>query len=293
MQSNRNEDGVNTYKLDDNVSNPLSLTDLPKRTAKQFKTNPRKKYGEPSPRSQSFSPRSKRRAMLLKTKRRSFEEVAAIGDSIKKIVRPFDSLDDTEEYVNPDIINDIYLSMKRSSNGKQIYHERQHLQLCAVHALNNLFQSQMFDRMDFDDICLRLDENKIFNAHRSMMGLGRYDINVISIALNEVNHKIIWFNKNRSIKQLRLEKIKGFLLNVPSRYNVFGISLPFMGEHWMTITKVDGEFIEIDSKVKNEVYIDDINEHMKQYLEQTNSHILVVCETKIADDDIWDLGEKR
>ena len=37
----------------------------------------------------------------------------------------------------------------------RIYHEKQSRELCALHALNNLFQDQhAFTKRDLDDICL-------------------------------------------------------------------------------------------------------------------------------------------
>lgn len=42
----------------------------------------------------------------------------------------------------------------KSTNG--IYHEKQMKELCALHALNNLFQDrQAFTKKDLDDICVR------------------------------------------------------------------------------------------------------------------------------------------
>ena len=34
-----------------------------------------------------------------------------------------------------------------------IYHEKQSRELCALHALNNLFQERVFTKRDFDNIC--------------------------------------------------------------------------------------------------------------------------------------------
>jgi len=36
-----------------------------------------------------------------------------------------------------------------------IYHERQSRELCLMHALNNLFQGQAFDKAALDAICSR------------------------------------------------------------------------------------------------------------------------------------------
>ncbi len=51
-----------------------------------------------------------------------------------------------------------------------VYHEKQHLQNCAVHACNNLLQRKALEKKDFDGICESLDPSSLFNAHRSMWG---------------------------------------------------------------------------------------------------------------------------
>ena len=85
--------------------------------------------------------------------------------------------------------------MKESSN---IYHEKQHLQFCAVHALNNLFQNGHFCRKEkLDDICLQLNASKWLNPHRSVFKVGNYDINVIIVYLQQHGYDVIWFDKRR------------------------------------------------------------------------------------------------
>lgn len=41
------------------------------------------------------------------------------------------------------------------SQPPSVYHERQRLELCAVHALNNVLQQQLFSQEAADDICKR------------------------------------------------------------------------------------------------------------------------------------------
>lgn len=80
-----------------------------------------------------------------------------------------------------------------------IYHERQSKQLCALHALNNLFQNpQAFRKHDLDAICKELaPDSRIFNPHRSTFGLGCYDVNVIISALAKRGFDVIWFDKRK------------------------------------------------------------------------------------------------
>lgn len=80
----------------------------------------------------------------------------------------------------------------------KIYHERQSKQLCALHALNNLFQNSSFSKQDLDTLCKELaPDYRIFNPHRSVLGLGCYDVNVIIEALSKKGLDVVWFDKRK------------------------------------------------------------------------------------------------
>ena len=80
-----------------------------------------------------------------------------------------------------------------------IYHERQSLQLCALHVVNNLLQRREFSKSELDAICLELapDSYRWWNPHRSPLGLGNYDVNVIMTALQRRGFDTVWFDKRR------------------------------------------------------------------------------------------------
>lgn len=79
-----------------------------------------------------------------------------------------------------------------------IYHEKQIKELCALHALNNLFQERnSFTKSQLDSICTTLSPNVWINPHRSMLGIGNYDINVIMKALQMKGCEAVWFDKRR------------------------------------------------------------------------------------------------
>lgn len=52
-----------------------------------------------------------------------------------------------------------------------MYHEKQSLQRCALHTLNNFFQEARFTKAHLDQICYELSDSFI-NPHKSMFGLG-------------------------------------------------------------------------------------------------------------------------
>ena len=101
-------------------------------------------------------------------------------------------------------------------NFSTIYHEKQRSQLCAVHAINNLFQDGLLcSKNKMDKLCLRLDPSSWMNQHRSIFGTGNYDINVIMIFLNEQGYDVIWFDKRKYefFKIFVESKFKKFHLN--------------------------------------------------------------------------------
>lgn len=72
-------------------------------------------------------------------------------------------------------------------------------ELCALHALNNLFQERGFSKQELDQICYSLSPDVWINPHKSLLGLGNYDINVIMAALQRRGREAVWFDKRRSV----------------------------------------------------------------------------------------------
>ncbi|KAJ8889847.1 hypothetical protein PR048_009351 [Dryococelus australis] len=71
-------------------------------------------------------------------------------------------------------------------------------ELCALHALNNLFQERnAFSKADLDSICYSLSPDVWINPHKSFLGLGNYDVNVIMAALQQKGYEAIWFDKRK------------------------------------------------------------------------------------------------
>lgn len=82
-------------------------------------------------------------------------------------------------------------------NCPAMYHERQRLQFCALHVLNNLFQAEVVSKPELDDICYSLNPYATINPHKSMFGWGNYDVNVLTMALQLKDYQFIWFDKRK------------------------------------------------------------------------------------------------
>ena len=86
----------------------------------------------------------------------------------------------------------------------------------------------------------RLSPQELINPHRSVLGLGNYNINVIMKALQYKGFEAKWYDKRRPIIILNFDKIFGFILNVPSDNKIGGfISLPWKRNHWFAIARIN------------------------------------------------------
>lgn len=136
-----------------------------------------------------------------------------------------------------------------------IYHERQVKELCALHALNNLFQAraddgERFTKAQLDAICLQLSPDVWINPHRSLLGLGNYDVNVVMAALQTRGHEAVWWDKRRDLASLNLAAISGFILNIPSEYRLGFVLLPLRRRHWVAVRDISGCYYNLDSKLE-------------------------------------------
>ncbi|XP_074994900.1 josephin-2 isoform X1 [Calonectris borealis] len=135
------------------------------------------------------------------------------------------------------------------------YHERQRLELCAVHALNNVLQRPCFTQEAADEICKRLAPDARLNPHRSLLGTGNYDVNVIMAALQSLELAAVWWDKRRSLERLALGQILGFILNVPSHVSLGFVALPLRRKHWLAVRQLRGTYYNLDSKLRAPVAI--------------------------------------
>ncbi|XP_018789525.1 PREDICTED: josephin-like protein [Bactrocera latifrons] len=163
-----------------------------------------------------------------------------------------------------------------------IYHERQTRQLCALHTLNNLFQGeQSYTKEQLDQICNDLSPNVWINPHRSPLGLGNYDINVIMTALQLRNCEAVWFDKRKDPSCIDLNAIVGFILNVPSDYKFAFVTLPLQKRHWIAVRCIDGKYYNLDSKLREPECIGsetDLLTYLRAQLETNKRELFVIVE---------------
>lgn len=174
---------------------------------------------------------------------------------------------------------------------KRIYHERQRYELCALHALNNIFQDpNAFSKEILDDICYKLSPDAMLNPHKSVLGIGDYDVNVIMAALQQKGHAAIWWDKRRNINSLHLPSVKGLMMNIPSEIDLGLFKLPLKRRHWIAILAIDDIFYNLDSKLKKPAVIgerDKMRAYLEKQLGQKNSELLLIVDNEVERTREW------
>ncbi|KAL5219393.1 hypothetical protein ABZP36_020077 [Zizania latifolia] len=141
-------------------------------------------------------------------------------------------------------------------SSSKVYHERQRLQFCLLHALNNLMQEkESFTRAELDGIAenlVRSDPNKdqwtplslIFKPHHNVF-TGNYDVNVLITALEARKKKVVWHDHRKGASSIDLdaEALVGLMINVPVR-RLRGL---WTGRHWVAIRSINGTWFNLDS----------------------------------------------
>ncbi|CAK9813979.1 Josephin-like protein [Anthophora quadrimaculata] len=171
-----------------------------------------------------------------------------------------------------------------------IYHEKQVKELCALHALNNLFQERGFSKQELDQICYSLSPDVWINPHKSLLGLGNYDINVIMAALQQRGREAVWFDKRRDPKCLCLDNIEGFILNVPTEYKLGFVLLPLKRRHWIALKKIHGAFYNLDSKLDSPQLIgkeNDLLTYLKDQIHSKEKELFLVVSREIDSNQGW------
>lgn len=142
----------------------------------------------------------------------------------------------------------------------RVYHEKQRLQYCLLHALNNLFQEQgTFSRADLNRIAERLvlDDpaeqtwtplSVVFKPHHNAI-TGNYDINVLIAAVEGKGKSVAWHDRRNGSSSIPLDdnNLLGIVLNVPVR-RFGGI---YRGRHWIALRRIEGVWYNLDSDLSS------------------------------------------
>ncbi|KAM8836359.1 josephin-1 [Spinachia spinachia] len=173
-----------------------------------------------------------------------------------------------------------------------IYHEKQRRELCALHALNNVFQDgAAFSRDTLQEIFQRLSPGTLVTPHKkSMLGNGNYDVNVIMAALQTRGFEAVWWDKRRDVTSIELSNVTGFILNVPSNLRWGPLRLPLKRQHWIGVREVGGVYYNLDSKLRGPQPIgssDELRKFLRQQLRGKNCELLLVVSEQVEAQQAW------
>ncbi|CAD6185042.1 unnamed protein product [Caenorhabditis auriculariae] len=165
-----------------------------------------------------------------------------------------------------------------------LYHEKQSKQFCLMHTLNNILQKKHYTAEKMDELCYTINDRKWFNPHRSWLGFGNYDANVLMCALELHHLKMVWFDKRTLGGQLNPDKIRAFIFNIPSRSFFHMLS----GRHWYPLVKVSGDkWYNLDSKLSSPKAITDLPKTVGEHLAQKDVEMIIVCHEDIPPIDLF------
>ncbi|KAG7642506.1 Josephin domain [Arabidopsis suecica] len=162
----------------------------------------------------------------------------------------------------------------------KIYHERQRLQFCLLHCLNNLFQDKdAFTKESLNSIAEKLETNDpnketwtplsfVLKPHHNTI-TGNYDVNVMITALEGKGKSVVWHDKRIGASSIDLDDadtLMGIVLNVPvKRYG--GL---WRSRHWVVVRKINGVWYNLDSDlVVPQLFRDD--DEVRGFLDQNLS----------------------
>ncbi|KAL5710410.1 ubiquitinyl hydrolase 1 [Ranunculus cassubicifolius] len=177
------------------------------------------------------------------------------------------------------------------ANNPQIYHEKQKLQFCLIHALNNLFQEKdLFNRSELNTIAEKLvleDPIKqiwnplspIFKPHHNSL-TGNYDVNVLISALEGKGKKVTWHDRRNGAESIDFTRLMGIVINVSvKRFGGF-----WRSRHWVALREIDGVWYNLDSDFQNPRAFKDLDEFKEflDYIIRRGAEVLLVSdETEI------------
>ncbi|XP_070306537.1 josephin-2 isoform X1 [Odocoileus virginianus] len=136
----------------------------------------------------------------------------------------------------------------------------------------------------------RLAPDSRLNPHRSLLGTGNYDVNVIMAALQGQGLAAVWWDRRRPLSQLALPRVLGLILNLPSPVSLGLLSLPVRRRHWVALRQVDGVYYNLDSKLRAPEVLGDedgVRAFLAAALAQGLCEVLLVVTKEVEEQGSW------
>ncbi|CAN8068657.1 unnamed protein product [Agarophyton chilense] len=187
--------------------------------------------------------------------------------------------------------------MTEIPSNPRVYSERQSRFRCGLHAINALLKYPAYTPASLDAIADDLrsyhgaNTNHFRHPHRSMLGMGDYDINVLLVALQQHGMSARWFSQKQQIQSvINSPHLVGFLVNLRAT-SFLARAFSFLFEdsrHWVAIPRYYSNFFLVDSK-RNQPWKFPSNPHLMNYFQQImahDAHVFIVEREQQADEQL-------
>ena len=157
--------------------------------------------------------------------------------------------------------------------------------------LDSTFNHFWLPQAQLDNLCYELSPSTWFNPHKSMLGLGNYDVNVLTAALNTKECDTVWFDKRKEPRSVvNLDKLIGCILNVPNDWKIGWLALPLNRRHWIALKDIGGVWYNLDSKMKEPEAIgskDDCYEFLSKQLKHKDKELFLIVTRDVQESESW------
>lgn len=178
-----------------------------------------------------------------------------------------------------------------SSNTVEVYHEKQTMWRCGLHAVNALLQRKAYTAREFDTLADNLIISRRFwwiHPHRSLFGLGNYDVNVLMCAIESAGYDVQWLPENTNFRDLvqKHDALVGFLVNVSGNWQPpwpLNFLIPER-RHWLAVSRYPEQFYIVDSNLRSPSRLDDEDALTRYFVrvKSESAHVLSVEKKRIS-----------
>ena len=137
------------------------------------------------------------------------------------------------------------------------------------------FQAHVYDKLSFDAICEQLTPDSWINPHRSLLGLGNYDINVLIAALQQHSYSTHWHDRRRPLASLQLPRIAALLVNCTSS-RLLGL---YSTQHWYAVRPFAAgrDWWNLNSQLRQPEQLQDVLAYCQAAMKDERTQLLIVA----------------
>ena len=149
----------------------------------------------------------------------------------------------------------------------------------------------MYDKFSFDAICDQLTPDTFINPHRSLLGVGNYDINVLIAALQQHQYNTHWHDRRRPLTSLHLPNLAALLIHTTSP-RLFGL---YSSQHWYAVRPfADGaEWWNLNSQLSAPERVADVVAYCELAMKDERTQILLVARRELEREQLYETKDAQ